>query len=265
MSAPEPMTGGAGDRWTPGAMEPGDPAVTDRQDRISEPAAMPRQGVARHVHEPGAVPGAVVESPAAESPAVPVPGETVPGETVPGGTLVGYPGAAGEGAAGSGHPARVAVVPASAAGRRASGFALLLLGIWGGLAPFVGPLFGFMPAGPGAWHWSALRGLLSVAPGALAALMGLALLSAGVRARASGTLAGLLALVAGAWFTLGTLAWPTFHAQIGATSLAPALAPLGRFVNDVGAFEGVGVVVVVLAGMAMAASLRRHRVAREAV
>src|SRR5277367_6779834 len=81
------------------------------------------------------------------------------------------------------------------------GVLLILLGLWGGLAPFVGPYlhFGFTP--DKAWAYTTGRLYLSAVPGAAALLGGLLVL--GTRNRAVGIVGGLLGALGGAWFIVG--------------------------------------------------------------
>ncbi|WP_280380365.1 hypothetical protein [Nocardia wallacei] len=95
------------------------------------------------------------------------------------------------------------------------GLAVLLLGIWGALIPFIGPYFdfGYTPDEP--WVWSAARGWLQVLPGVVAAIGGLLMLSSGNRAVA--ITGAWLAAAAGAWFVIGTaLAGPFHLGEVGA-------------------------------------------------
>jgi hypothetical protein len=81
------------------------------------------------------------------------------------------------------------------------GVLLIVLGLWGGLAPFVGPYlhFGFTP--DKAWGYTSGRLYLSAIPGAAALLGGL--MSLLTRNRAFGIGGGLLGALAGAWFVVG--------------------------------------------------------------
>jgi len=63
----------------------------------------------------------------------------------------------------------------------ASGFLLIVLGIWGAAVPFVGPSFDFAFS-PGR-DWSTARGWLEVLPGAAAALGGALLRSSSAHLR----------------------------------------------------------------------------------
>jgi|HubBroStandDraft_6_1064221.scaffolds.fasta_scaffold612516_1 hypothetical protein len=83
-----------------------------------------------------------------------------------------------------------------------SGGALILLGLWGGLAPFVGPYFHFGYTPDKAWAWTSGRLYYSVIPGAVALVAG-ALLAV-TRSRVLGVTAGTLAALAGGWFVLGS-------------------------------------------------------------
>ena len=84
---------------------------------------------------------------------------------------------------------------------RAAGLLILIGGIWGGLAPFVGPYFHFVLGPDKAWTWTSGRLWLSVIPGVVAVVAGLMLLRAGPRT--GGRLGAVLAIAAGAWFAVG--------------------------------------------------------------
>ena len=83
-----------------------------------------------------------------------------------------------------------------------SGVLLILLGLWGGLAPFVGPYFHFGYTPDQAMHYTSGRLYYSVIPGA-AALVG-GLLVVATRSRAVGIIGGLLAVLGGVWFAIGS-------------------------------------------------------------
>jgi hypothetical protein len=83
-----------------------------------------------------------------------------------------------------------------------SGVALILLGLWGGLAPFVGPYFHFGYTPDKAWAYTTGRLYFSAIPGAAALLGGL--LVAATRSRAVGVLGGLLAALGGLWLLVGS-------------------------------------------------------------
>src|SRR5579862_7842907 len=81
-----------------------------------------------------------------------------------------------------------------------SGILLILLGAWGGLAPFVGPYFhsGFEPDKP--WVYTAARLYASVLPGAAVLLAGLVV--SATKTRWIGGLAAVIAALGGAWFVV---------------------------------------------------------------
>jgi hypothetical protein len=136
------------------------------------------------------------------------------------------------------------------------GLLLIILGVWGGLAPFVGPYFHFGLQPDHAWHYNDGRLYLSVIPGAVALVAGLAIMA--TRSRALGIVAGLLATLAGAWFAFGV---PVTQIVLHRASIAPgaplvpANPPLAAatwiFLEEVGVFTGVGVLIVLLGGLAM--------------
>lgn len=123
-----------------------------------------------------------------------------------------------------------------------SGVLLIVLGIWGGLVPFLGPQFGY-GYGPGfAWTFTMTRFFLAVLPAAAVVLGGLGLLSASNRV--GGLLAGCLAAAGGAWFVVG----PRLSVLFGSPPGAPlASGVLGMSMTEIGLFSGLGVVVLFLA------------------
>ena len=57
-----------------------------------------------------------------------------------------------------------------------TGLLLILLGAWGALIPFIGPIFNWAYTADPAWTWTAAKGWLEVLPGVAAAVGGLLLL-----------------------------------------------------------------------------------------
>jgi hypothetical protein len=81
------------------------------------------------------------------------------------------------------------------------GVLLILLGLWGGLAPFVGPYFHFGFTPDKTWHYDSGRLYFAVIPGAAALLGGLLVVA--TRNRGVGIAAGVLAALGGGWFIAG--------------------------------------------------------------
>jgi hypothetical protein len=124
-----------------------------------------------------------------------------------------------------------------------AGLLILLVGAWGGIVPFVGPLFGFSGDGSRSWTWNLPHALLSLAPGAAAVLAGLLVMAAGGRLLRPGLkLGGLLAAVCGAWFVVGPVAWPVLEH----TRVFVGAAPLREFAYWVGYSLGPGVLLAAL-------------------
>jgi hypothetical protein len=96
-----------------------------------------------------------------------------------------------------------------------SGIALVVLGIWTALIPFVGPYFNFAitPAPNSAWYWTAGRGWLEVLPGAVAFVAGVLLL-AGTN-RVNLTFASWLGVASGAWLIVGPILSPRISLNAG--------------------------------------------------
>ncbi|MEV0669951.1 hypothetical protein [Mycobacterium sp. NPDC050441] len=129
----------------------------------------------------------------------------------------------------------------------ASGFLLVLLGIWGALIPFVGPYFDFAFTPDQGWFWTSARGWLEVLPGAATALGGLLLLGSGNRATA--VFGGWLAVAGGAWFVVGrALAGPL---GIGDTGMPIAVTDAKRVSLELAYFSGLGALIVFLGAVAV--------------
>jgi hypothetical protein len=129
----------------------------------------------------------------------------------------------------------------------ASGFLLILLGVWGGLIPFVGPYFGFAFTPDREWIWTNARGWLEVLPGAATAVGGLLLLGSGNRATAM--FGGWLTVLAGAWFVVGrALASPLGIGDVGAPVAA---TDTKRVWLELTYFYGLGAVIVFLGAVAL--------------
>ncbi len=125
------------------------------------------------------------------------------------------------------------------------------LGAWGGIVPFVGPIFGFSADGSPAWTWNLPHALLFLAPGAVAFVGGLAIIAGGrsVLGRHVGlALAGALVAIAGAWFIVGPLAWPVLKS---ASVFSPSSA-LRSLEYWIGYSLGPGGILIALGSFAFA-------------
>ena len=144
------------------------------------------------------------------------------------------------------------------------GFLLVLLGLWGGLIPLVGPYFHFGFTPDKAWSYSSGRLYLSILPGAVTLIGGLIVMS--TRSRTAGIIGGFLAAAAGAWFTVGALIVGALHQTSVSPGqpigLAAALrhVPAGTAVffpswritfEEISVFYGLGVVVVFFGALAI--------------
>ena len=129
-----------------------------------------------------------------------------------------------------------------------SGFVLVLLGIWGGLIPFVGPYFHYAYTPDTAWTYNTARLWLEILPGAAVFLGGILLIIAAGRHIA--LFGALLASAAGAWFVLGTVLSPLWNHNVPLGGSPASLTVTMRIAEQIGFFTGLGVVVVFIAAAA---------------
>src|SRR5215472_10062909 len=106
-----------------------------------------------------------------------------------------------------------------------SGVLLILLGIWGGLAPFIGPYLHYAYTPNQAWHWTSGRLWMEVLPGVATLLGGLIVVLS--RMRPLALLGAWLAVLAGAWFAVGTTLAPLWHLNLSSLG-TPVGSPTAR-------------------------------------
>jgi hypothetical protein len=136
-------------------------------------------------------------------------------------------------------------------GQIGGGLLLMLLGAWGALIPFVGPYFGYAFTPDKTWTYTSGRLWLSVAPGAAAFVGGLLML---LTPRIGASLAAL----GGIWFVIGrpVIADAVKSSTITAGSpVSTSGATYGpstmHFLENLGFFYGLGVVIVFVAALAL--------------
>jgi hypothetical protein len=134
-----------------------------------------------------------------------------------------------------------------------AGLLVVLLGLWAGFIPFVGPYFhyGFTP--DSTWHFTLDRLWLDILPAVAAVLGGLPMVAAG--RRSSGVLGSWLALLGGAWLLVGPSV-SLFWGHTGPGVLQSGIgAPLGGHdraaVEMIGFFYGVGALITMLSAFAV--------------
>ena len=127
------------------------------------------------------------------------------------------------------------------------GVVAVLTSAWGGIVPYVGPIFGYSGDGSSSWYWSASHAVLALIPGALGVFLGLVVIgeARGVvfgRGRITLATAGTLLMIVGAWFAIGPFAWPVL------ASTGPYFVTgshLMVLAYEVGYSIGTGIVLVV--------------------
>ena len=140
------------------------------------------------------------------------------------------------------------------------GFLTILVSAWGGIIPYVGPVFGYSADGTGSWHWDLADTVLALIPGIMGVFAGMVILgetkglNAG-RGRMSLSMAGFIAVLCGAWFVIGPSAWPVITTSGG--YFVPA-SPLHELANVVGYSLGTGVILASLGGFAIGWAARHQ-------
>ena len=131
----------------------------------------------------------------------------------------------------------------------ASGFLLVLLGLWGGLIPFIGPYFhyAYHPR-PTAWTYTTARLWLEILPGG--GHLPRRRDPATSARRHSLLLGAALAAAISAWFTLGTVFSPLWNHNVPMGGQPASLTVVMSIAEQVGFFTGLGVVVAALATFA---------------
>ena len=130
-----------------------------------------------------------------------------------------------------------------------SGFLLMLLGLWGALIPFVGPYFDYAYTPDKAWTYNTGRLWLELLPGAAVFFGGFLLTIA--RGRHTALFGALLAAVAGAWFTLGTVLSPLWNHHVPMGGSPASNTVYMRIMEQLGFFTALGVVIVFVAAVAL--------------
>lgn len=128
-----------------------------------------------------------------------------------------------------------------------SGLLLVLLGLWGALIPFIGPLFSFAFTPDKAWTWTAARGWLEVLPGAVTLVGALILLVSANRVTAS--FGAWLSVAGGAWFIVGPQLASALH--IGSPGTPTSTNSGLRALENLAFFYGLGGLILFLAGGAL--------------
>jgi hypothetical protein len=124
-----------------------------------------------------------------------------------------------------------------------AGLLTVLIGAWGAIVAFVGPLFSFSADGSSAWTWNLAHGVLYLLPGAVACVAGLSIMAAALSPRRTFLrIGGFVAALCGAWFIVGSFAWPVLE---GVTIFKGA-SPLREFAYWIGYALGTGGLLLAL-------------------
>jgi hypothetical protein len=129
-----------------------------------------------------------------------------------------------------------------------TGVLLILLGVWGGLAPFVGPYFHYAYTPDTTWHYTQARLWLEVLPAGVAVVGGVLVMVSPGRLLAAG--GAILAVLAGGWFVVGTEVNAIWH-RLGTPGVPVGTSPTRIVLERLGMFTGLGVVIVLCAALVL--------------
>jgi hypothetical protein len=126
------------------------------------------------------------------------------------------------------------------------GVVAVLSSAWGGIVPYVGPIFGYSGDGASSWHWNSAHAVLALIPGALGVFLGFIVIeeargAAVGRRRMTLSTAGVLLVLCGAWFAIGAFAWPVLSS--GGSYFATG-SHLRVLTYEIGYGIGTGLVLV---------------------
>jgi len=133
-----------------------------------------------------------------------------------------------------------------------AGVLLIVLGVWGGLAHFVGPYFHYAYTPDTAWHVTMARVWLEIVPAATAVVGGGLVMVSTSRLLAAG--GAILAILAGGWFVVGRAVseiWP----GLGTAGVPAGTSPARMAAEELGLFTGLGVVIVVCGTLVLSRAL----------
>jgi len=129
-----------------------------------------------------------------------------------------------------------------------SGVLLVLLGIWGGLIPLVGPYVHYAYTPNHAWRITSGRIWLEILPAGVTLLGGLILLASKFRPMA--LLGAFMALASGVWFAVGSSLAPLWTNSLPAQGF-PVGSNITKAFEQIGYFAGLGVVIACIASIAV--------------
>jgi hypothetical protein len=129
-----------------------------------------------------------------------------------------------------------------------TGLLLVILGLWGGLIPFLGPYFNYAIGPNHAWTWKTGRLWLDILPAAAVFFGGLILIASATRPRAH--LGGWLALIGGLWFVVGPVLSMLWNHGVPQTGVAFG-GDARRTVEWIGYYYGLGAACTMLASFAL--------------
>jgi hypothetical protein len=137
-----------------------------------------------------------------------------------------------------------------------SGVLLILLGAWGGLAPFIGRYTHIAYLPDNGWQLTSGRLYLSVVPGAVALLGGL--LAVAASHRGVGGFGAFIAALGGAWFIVGTGVTSVVMKSESISPGHPEGGALGSLsaadrvlAEQMAFFTGTGVLILFFAALAL--------------
>lgn len=134
-----------------------------------------------------------------------------------------------------------------------AGLLVLLLALWAGFIPFVGPYFNYGFSPDSTWHFTLDRLWLDILPAAAAVIGGLTMIAAA--RRSSGVMGSWLALLGGMWLLVGpsvSLFWSHTAPGVLQSGIGSPLGGHDRAaVEMIGFFYGVGGLITMLSAFSV--------------
>jgi hypothetical protein len=134
-----------------------------------------------------------------------------------------------------------------------AGVVAVVVGAWGGIAPYIGHAIRYSADGSATWTWNLQHGLLSLLPGGMAVVGGLLLIASTWARRERASVLHTVGLMGAAvilglsavWFLIGASVWPVYFTS----HVLIAASPVRTLSDMVGYYLAEGFVLAAVTGV----------------